>query len=83
MRIKTLAVAAIAAGLSFVTPALAQSPMAGQGPVATACQHDIKALCLGKEHGRGALRACLESNKAKVSEACAKALDSTGAGHKL
>jgi hypothetical protein len=83
MRIKTSGIAAIAAGFPFAAPALAQSPAAGRGPVATACQQDIKEFCAGKAHGRGAVRACLERNKASVSAACAHALDSTGAGRKF
>ena len=50
------------------------------GPVATACKDDIPKLCAGKEHGQGDVRACLESNKDKVSAACKTALDTTGPG---
>lgn len=55
---------------------------AGQGPVATACADDIKKMCADKEHGSGAVRACLEANKDKVSADCKAALDSTGGGRK-
>jgi hypothetical protein len=48
--------------------------------VATACKDDIPKLCAGKEHGQGDVRACLESNKDKVSAACKTALDTTGPG---
>jgi hypothetical protein len=78
---KFLAIAMIAASLAIAAPALAQNPP-GTGPVATACQQDIEKLCAGKEHGQGAVRACLETNKEKVSASCANALDSTGAGRK-
>jgi hypothetical protein len=48
--------------------------------VETACKDDIPKLCAGKEHGQGDVRACLESNKDKVSAACKTALDTTGPG---
>jgi hypothetical protein len=73
---------AIAAALACAAPAMAQRHEPGTGPVAEACQKDIETLCLGKEHGQGAVRACLEDNKAKVSAACASALDSTGPGRR-
>lgn len=68
--------------LVIATPALAQRPDPGTGPVASACQQDIEKLCADAEHGRGAVRACLEQNKAKVSAACANALDTTGPGRR-
>jgi len=78
---KFLGLAMIAASFAIAAPALAQSP-SGAGPVATACQPEIEKLCAGKEHGQGAVRACLETNKEKVSASCATALDSTGAGRR-
>ena len=74
----------IAAGLcvGFASVAYAQRPGPGAGPVAAACQQDIEKLCSGKEHGAGAVRDCLESSKAKVSAACAAALNSTGVGRR-
>jgi hypothetical protein len=71
---------AAAAAIVFATPAGAQRYEPGTGPVAEACQSDIEKMCADKEHGRGAIRSCLESNKAKLSTACAAALDSTGPG---
>jgi hypothetical protein len=62
------------AGVAFATVALAQG-----GPVATDCANDIVKLCSGKPHD-GSVRICLETNYAKVSAACKKALDSTGGG---
>jgi hypothetical protein len=73
--------AALAVSFAIAAPALAQNP-SGTGPVATTCQQDIEKFCAGKEHGQGAVRACLESNKANVSAACATALDSTGPGRR-
>ena len=81
MMIKLLGIAAITVSFAIAAPAMAQNP-SGNGPVATACQQDIEKLCAGKEHGQGAVRACLESNKANVSAACANALDSTGPGRR-
>jgi hypothetical protein len=56
-------------------PALAQ-----QGPVAAACTEDIQKFCANKQHGQGQVRACLETNKDKVSDDCKTALDTTGPG---
>jgi hypothetical protein len=75
-------IAMAASALAFAAPALAQNPSPGQGPVATACAQDIEKFCAGKEHGQGAVRACLESNKAKVSSSCATALETTGGGRR-
>lgn len=82
MRFPYLKICLIAASAAFALPALAQRPEPGAGPVAAACQQDIEKLCSGKEHGAGAIRACLETNKAKVSAACATALDTTGPGRR-
>lgn len=51
-----------------------------QGPVAAACEAEISKFCAGLEHGQGAVRRCLETNKDKASEGCRTALDSTGPG---
>jgi len=66
-------VAALLAGAAFTAAAWAQ-----EGPVATACKDDIPKFCAGNEHGQGAVRACLEANKEKVSAACRTALETTG-----
>ena len=79
-RISAIITAGLCLGLG--TSAFAQRPEPGTGPVAAACQQDIEKLCSGKEHGAGAVRDCLESNKAKVSAACATALNSTGGGRR-
>lgn len=80
---KTFAIGlAVAVATMFATSAGAQRYEPGTGPVAEACQQDIEKLCADKEHGQGAIRSCLENNKAKVSTACAAALDSTGPGRK-
>jgi hypothetical protein len=82
MRTKLLGIMAITASFAIAAPALAQNSEPGKGPVAAACQQDIEKLCAGKEHGQGAVRACLESNKANVSAACANALEATGPGRR-
>lgn len=81
MRISIFAAAALAIGLA-AAPASAQRPEPGTGPVAAACQQDIEKLCAGTTHERGAARDCLEKNKAKVSAACAQALNTTGGGRR-
>lgn len=81
MRYTTCIIAALAAA-AFVVPAYAQRPEPGTGPVAAACQKDIEKLCEGATHGQGAVRDCLERNKAKVGAACAQALDTTGRGRR-
>ena len=74
-----LATAALAAA-ALTTPALAQGPGTGTGPVATACKAEIAKFCAGKEHGAGDVRKCLEAKKAEVSAGCKTALDTTGPG---
>lgn len=64
----------------LAAPALAQGT--GTGPVARACEADIKTYCAGLEHGQGEVRACLEENKDKVSDACKEALETTGHGRR-
>ncbi len=71
---KTLAIACALAA------ALTTAGWAQKGPVATACADEITKFCADKEHGQGEVRACLEANKDKVSDACKTALDTTGGG---
>ena len=59
-------------------PAMAQGN--GTGPVAKQCASDIQKFCPDKQHGHGEVRACLESNKDKVTPACKEALETTGGG---
>ena len=63
----------------FAVAAPLTAASAQSGPVGTACEGDIAALCAGKAHG-GDVRACLQANYAKVSAACKTALDNTGGG---
>ncbi len=78
---KTFSMLALALTL-LGAPAMAQAaePAAPLGPVATACKDDIAKLCAGKPHD-GEVRACLESQKDKVTESCRHALETTGGGH--
>ena len=71
----SVALAACIVAISAI-PALAQ----GTGPVASQCATDIQNFCASKEHGAGQVRACLESNREKVSPDCRQALDTTGPG---
>jgi hypothetical protein len=80
MKKHALAIGAAAIALALGLPALAQGM--GQGPVATACAPEIKRYCAGIQHGRGAVRACLETNVRNVSEECRKALSGTGGGRR-
>ena len=73
---KTLAIA-LAVSAAFATAGWAQ-----KGPVATACADEIAKFCADKEHGQGEVRACLEANKDKASEACKTALETTGPGRR-
>lgn len=80
-------VLALSATVVFVSvsqaqPAGPRNQGPGTGPVVAACQSDIEQLCEGKEHGNGAIRACLEANHAKLSAECRNALDSTGPGRR-
>lgn len=72
---KVLIIAAACAALAG--PAWAQ-----KGPVGAACKADIQKFCADKSHGAGAVRDCLEANKAKVTAACKTALDTTGRGRR-
>jgi hypothetical protein len=65
----------VMAGASF-----AQMAGTGTGPVASACKTEIADKCTGKQHGNLAVRACLEANRASLSDACKTALDTTGGG---
>jgi hypothetical protein len=82
---KPLAIAfAIFAATSWTSlvgsSALAQGGGVGTGPVGTICDKDIKTYCSDLKHGAGAVRSCLEENRAKVSQDCRTALDTTGGG---
>lgn len=72
----SLAAATLAAGLS--SPAFAQGT--GMGPVATACKADIAKYCATAGHGAAQTRTCLEQHRKDLSDACTKALDTTGGG---
>jgi hypothetical protein len=65
---------------SSLASAQAQGGGVGNGPVGTICDKDIKTYCADLKHGAGAVRSCLEENRAKVSQDCRAALDTTGGG---
>lgn len=65
----------------FALAAPIAAASAQSGPVGTACKKDIAKLCAGKRHN-DEVRTCLETNYAKVSAACKKALDTTGGGRR-
>jgi hypothetical protein len=65
---------------AIVCAAFAQSAAAQSGPVANACKADIAKYCADAGHGNRQTRTCLETNKAKVSQICKTALETTGGG---
>lgn len=56
------------------------SAQSNSGPVASACTAEISRYCADKQHGNGAVRACLEANREQLAAQCAQALDTTGGG---
>lgn len=66
--------------LAFATIATPMAAGAQGGPVANACKDDIAKYCVGKKHGQGEVRVCLEANRDKVTAACKTTLDTTGPG---
>jgi hypothetical protein len=76
---KRIALIAAAAGMLLsADAALAQGY--GRGPVASACAREIDRYCSNVEHGRGQVRACLQSNWRRLSGDCRAALRNTGGG---
>jgi Cysteine rich repeat len=67
--IKAITIAVFTAA-SFSSAAQAQ----GNGRLA-ACKDDIQKFCASEPRGQGKVRACLQSNKDKVSADCKTALD--------
>ncbi len=80
MKKVTIAMAAAAAMLVPVDLASAQGM--GRGPVANACAPEIGRYCAHERHGAGAVRACLESNRRRLSHDCRSVLGSTGGGQR-
>lgn len=60
------------AALSAV--AAPEAPRRGGGPVAAACQQDMKTLCQGVKPGEGRIAACLREHHDQVSDGCKAAL---------
>ena len=52
----------------------------GSGPVGAQCSREIGRYCSGMSHGGGAVRACLQNHRGKLSRTCKAALDGTGGG---
>ena len=72
---RILLASAVIAAAAVISPGFAQT-----GPVATACKTEIASLCSDKQHVRGEVRACLEANTTKLTQACKDALASTPGG---
>jgi hypothetical protein len=76
---KRIALFAAAAALVIsADAALAQGY--GRGPVGSACGPEIDRYCSHLQHGRGEVRACLQSNWRRLSHTCRSALRNTGGG---
>jgi hypothetical protein len=71
-------IAAAAALLISADTAFAQGY--GRGPVRSACATEIDRFCSDLQHGRGEVRACLQSNWRRLSHPCRSALRNTGGG---
>ncbi|MBT3070112.1 cysteine rich repeat-containing protein [Rhodomicrobium sp. Az07] len=54
----------------------------GRGPVATFCAADINRHCNRLHHGRGEVRACLQSNWRRLSQDCRSVLRNSGGGQR-
>jgi hypothetical protein len=78
--VSTMALAAMMIVASVASPSLSVAQPAGLGPVGGICSSDIQKFCRELRHGRGEIRSCLERNRARVSPACRRALDTTGGG---
>ena len=66
--------------LAAVTSITITGASAQTGPVAEACNEDMAKYCADKSHDNGEMRACLDENIDKVTEACKTALETTGGG---
>jgi hypothetical protein len=76
----TAVILAAAAMLASAGPSAAQGM--GRGPVASACAAEINRYCANLSHGGGAVRACLQAKRGKLSATCRNALDGTGYGRR-
>jgi cysteine rich repeat protein len=64
--------AAVALAVGFVTAVSAQTMTAEQR---TACQADFDRYCKGTRPGGGRIIACLNKQRAQISEGCRKVVD--------
>ena len=55
---------------------------AADGPVVEACRQDVQTLCPGVQPGDGRIKACMKSNRRKLSDGCKGALKAQRAEHK-
>ena len=63
-------------GFVALSAVMATEPPRKDGPVATACEQDVKALCSGVKPGEGRMAQCLKHHHDKVSSGCKAALKS-------
>jgi hypothetical protein len=79
---KPIAILVASAAYLFVCAGAASAQGFGRGPVATFCAPEISRYCAHERHGAGAVRACLESNRRRLSHDCRNALGSTAGGQR-
>jgi hypothetical protein len=83
MRKNVMAAGAAAILIALASPASAQGMGPGggmgmgRGPVTSACAPEIDRYCAGERHGSGAVRACLQSHRHRLSGNCRYALGHT------
>lgn len=72
----------VGAFLAIIASSSVWAQGAGRGVIGTDCKADIQKYCSNVPHVAGAVPACLNNNRAKLSEACRKALANTGPGNR-
>jgi hypothetical protein len=65
-----LAVSFALSALSGAAQAQDKQPSEGREKMRAACAADVQKFCANAEQAKGAVRTCLESNAAQLSEAC-------------
>jgi hypothetical protein len=65
-----LAFAVSVSALSGVALAQDKQPSESREKMRAACATDVQKFCAGAEQAKGAVRTCLESNAAQLSEPC-------------
>jgi hypothetical protein len=79
---KAAAAAIILTAATLASAGTAAAQGRGGGIVASACAAEINRYCANVSHGSGAVRACLDARRGKLSARCRNALGSTGYGRR-